>query len=613
MVTRLNPKDVLKLVADDELHEFCRLLDIEVATDVQRDTVASKLSDCSRTRVLGALVSVNGIWIRMMRDVLQLLETHGVSFRTTGCLLTLPLVDEDTSCHLSPQLSTLIASFDESAYRTNRFPDWDRAASKWQDDLNYWIQRVIRDGEPDRRRRLRDVVRVYIESPTRGPTDMYEDVVSVNQDNINRVFSLWRTLDYLADKLKSIDGSKYPTVARQLSEDVTGCAEHIGREINHWLRDRDIAYEIERYAYDMQPWSESSKKKDLFDDNWWHYDDQWDEWKLFVEDVLALASLESSSNLSDLLQLDTLKDRPRLFEVWCMCQILSMYSVMGYGVELQSLTMGDPPTWNLNYSRATEPVARIDSDGKQWWLFFQLFQTGPTRANMPDLALLEGRNADSDVVWIADPKYSEAGGYRRSDYTKVATRYRDTFEAEQVWICEFFARREWFGGACYEQGERIAIVSEVRPNGEGTRVLNRELRHLHGFTSHQLVLAIDCSGSFTDTLPKLADPLKVLLGAADVVVCFADLASEVPERTFATVEACAKTVGSGTCLLPLVSTLQALPTRDSAATHLVLISDEGFSDSTDEMRRELEGLFAHTETAKDNASLQQVVAKRGLL
>jgi hypothetical protein len=137
----------------------------------------------------------------MMRDILRYLEQHGVSFRTTGCLLTLPLNDTDTRCYLSPQVADLIATFDESTYKTKRFPDWERAESKWQNDLSYWIQGVIRDGKPHHRERERDIVTVYLESLSSGHAEMYEDVVEVDREGINRVFSLWRTLDYLADKM----------------------------------------------------------------------------------------------------------------------------------------------------------------------------------------------------------------------------------------------------------------------------------------------------------------------------------------------------------------------------------------------------------------------------
>jgi hypothetical protein len=611
MVTNLNPEDVLKLVADTELQEFCKLLDIEESMATQRNELANKLTTCSRTRILSALISVNGIWIRMMRDILRHLEQHGVSFRTTGCLLTLPLNDKDTRCYLSPQVADLIATFDPATYKAKSFPDWEQAESKWHNDLRYWIQEIIEDGKPDQRDQERDIVDVYMELRTSGHFEMYEDVVEVDREGINRVFSLWRTLDYLADKLALIDGSNYPTIAVRLSNEVTQFAHNLGREINNWIGDREISYEIKRYVANTKSWSNSWEKRDLFNDQWWQHDRRWDKWKLFVEDVLSLATLESSPELSDLLRLDLLKDRPRLFEVWCMCQILSTYSAMGCIVELQSLTLGKQPLWNLNYSRASEPVARISSDSSQWWLFFQLFQKGPSRANMPDLALLRGRQSSSDVIWIADPKYSEAGGYSRADYLEVAERYRDTFKAEHVWICEFFDRREWFNGACSEKGDRVSILTEVQPQGEGARLLNRELRLLHGFPSQQLILAIDCSGSFSDTLSRMAVKLEAVLAVAEAVVCFADSATEISGRDFAAVQDAAKTIGEGTCLSPLVSTLRALSAR-ARGTDLVLISDEGFSDSSDALRNELEGLFANIETARDEDSLRKLAGALGL-
>jgi hypothetical protein len=90
------------------------------------------------------------------------------------------------------------------------------------------------------------------------------------------------------------------------------------------------------------------------------------------------------------------------------------------------------------------------------------------------LALLNGRSPDADVIWIADPKYSEAGGYSCKDYVEVAERYRDAFQPQHTWICEFFARREWFGGNCYWSGDRVSILSEVQPKGEGILIMQHE-------------------------------------------------------------------------------------------------------------------------------------------
>ena len=613
MATKLKPDDLLKLIADDELPAFCKLLGIKYVEELQRKELAQKIESCSRTNVFSALISVNGIWIHMMRDILMFLEQHGVSFRTTGCLFTLPLDNKDTLCELSPQLSDFIANFDESTYKAKSYSDWDSIEVKWRDDLNYWIQQVIRNGEPYSRNRQRDIVRVYLESRTSGRAQMYEKVVEVDRTKINQVFSLWRTLAYLANKLKPIDESNYPSIVVELADEIISLARELESKINNWMWDSDISYKINSYVDNTESYSDSCETQELFNDEWWQYDDQWDEWRLFVEDILTLAKLESSCELSDLLRLETLKDRPRLFEVWCMSLILKSYSTMGCKVELQSLKLGENPIWNLNYSRASEPVARIELNDNKWWLFFQLFQKGPSRANMPDLALLYDRTPDSDVIWIADPKYSEKGGYCHADYQEVAERYRDTFKAEHVWICEFFDRRNWFAGACSKKDNKFSILSEFQPNGEGLQVLNRELRQLHNFPLCKLVLAIDCSGSFIGNLQHLEMEIVTFLNVADVIICFADSTIEISDRSFASLQNSAKMLGGGTYLAPLISTLRVLPLRDSTVTDLILISDDGFSDSTDEMRSDLKKLFSHVNTVNDEISMRKIATIYGLI
>lgn len=609
----LHPVELLKLISDAEIESFARLLDCRPTTSNPRAELAGAMQNLSRAKVVSALVTVNGVWLAMMRDVVRFLEKCGVSLRTTGCVLILPADGEETRLYLSPQVADLIARFDVKTFRPKAVSDWDEAVSTFQ-GLERWLLHILRDGEPARHSRFSHDKMMDAAIRGRPASDLYENRISVNALASERMFSLWRTLDYLHDRLRPLeDLSPQPPAVKKLRDEVERMSSSFGQRISRVRRDRELWRELTRRVKQTEPWAaDTPGAEELFQSKCWRHDSHWDRWVRLIEDVLSMAGLENSPEVADLLRLDLLKDRPRLFEVWCMSQILSWYRSWGCAVELESVEAGAPPVWNLNYSRASEPVARIEHGDDRWWLFFQLFRAGVERANMPDLALLAGRDPSSGVVWIADPKYSEAKGYNRKDYVEVAERYRDAFRTRRVWICEFFERRGWFGGACYEHGAGFSILTEVRPEGEGSRLLKRELREVHGLTSNEFILAIDCSGSFADNLPKFEREIISLSDRAAAVFCFAGSAKEISRGNvdIAAIQSESKSLAGGTLLGPLVAELEGLPVGDPSSTELIIVTDGGFSDAANELSARLEKMFSNVEQVTDEASLARVTAER---
>lgn len=194
----------------------------------------------------------------------------------------------------------------------------------------------------------------------------------------------------------------------------------------------------------------------------------------------------------------------------------------------------------------------------------------------------------------------------------MAERYRDGFDARRVWIYEFFARRDWFGGACYQHGDRFSILSEVQPGGEGSRLLKRELREAHGLSSGDFILAVDCSGSFVDKLSMFEREIVSLSNHAVAVLCFAGSVKEVdPEDVeLASLQSEGKALAGGTLLGPLVSELEGLHEAGRSCAELIFISDGEFSDSSNELTARLERIFSRVEWVTDEASLSRVAAER---
>jgi hypothetical protein len=144
MNTLLNPDDLLKLVADSELDKFTELVGISGTTILTRAEIVAALATYSRTRVLNAILEINGIWIAMMSDIVKFLETHGVSFRTTGCVLSFGFDDTNSRSHLSTQVADVLATFDLRSIRN--LSDWESAELKWTKTFRPWVQQIFRNG-----------------------------------------------------------------------------------------------------------------------------------------------------------------------------------------------------------------------------------------------------------------------------------------------------------------------------------------------------------------------------------------------------------------------------------------------------------------------------------
>ena len=159
-------------------------------------------------------------------------------------------------------------------------------------------------------------------------------------------------------------------------------------------------------------------------------------------------------------------------------------------------------------------------------------------------------------------------------------------------------------------GTRFSL--KWRPGGEGCCQLKRGLREVHGFSSNEFVLAIDCSGSFLNSLPGLERGIMSLAKSAAAVFCFAGSAKEISPDSLdlAVIRGQSESLSGGTLLGPLVSGLESLPALDSSHTDLILVTDGEVSDSSNELRTRLEKMFSNVEQVADEDTLSRVVAER---
>ena len=290
MASPLKPVELLKLVSEAELEQFARLLDCRLTTAEPRDELAGVIENMPRTKVVSALVSVNGVWLAMMRDVVRFLEKCGASLRTTGCVLILPTDAGDARLYLSPQIAVLIARFDAETFRPKTISDWSEALSKLRSSET-WLRHVLQDGVPARHSRFSPDKMMDAAIRGRSTRDLYENRIRVDARASERMFSLWRTLEYLNDKLGPFeDLSKLPPAVKKFRDEVELLTSTFTQRISRVRRDSELWRELTRHVKRTEPWSaDSSDAEELFQDKCWRHDSHWDRWVRFVEDVLSLA------------------------------------------------------------------------------------------------------------------------------------------------------------------------------------------------------------------------------------------------------------------------------------------------------------------------------------
>lgn len=463
----------------------------------------------------------------MLQDVVCFLESCESQVRTTGFIVALPAGLRDLRISFRPQVVNLLADFDAESVGKERLSDWEQVLDTWIEQLELWVGRVNQAAEwmvVERRKRPN---------------------VIISAEAVRKLFALWRTLDYLRAKLRETpltDGTE--SAASKLLGRLDLAAGRCDRAV-HSLRNSRIAWpEIQGSVRDSGPWHEDMGKEDLFENDW-HRDYEWDLWEAFIEKVFLLAAHRETQEPDDLLQLDLLRSRPQLFEVWLLSRVLEWYREWGCHIQLLSLQTRKLACfrtliWRLSYANAKIPVARITSGSAQWYLYYQLRRAGSGRDNMPDLVLASGSQADAPMLWIADPKYSERRAYTRKHYVEVGRRYRRDFAPHAMWVCEYFTRRDLFQDFEYDVEPGVKVLTEVQPGGRGLELLKNGVRDLHRSVTDGYFLAVDCSDGFRPTLRSMEGSLMPAVRGAVALYAFAEKLYPVvvlradPEKTWQT-------------------------------------------------------------------------------
>jgi hypothetical protein len=503
--------EFLELLDDEDVAALWHRWQLPPAARMSKEAgvFSAAVNGRSNTTLLQDVMSLRTVTLQMLRDVLAFLSSRMSSVRTTGSLLVL-----NEEFDVAPQQVNAALKWSSRALRHSS-ATWEELEERFATEVAPLLTKVARYGEVEFRRKRERIMETVMRQARGGsPQIRFTTEATYDPDG------LCLREDY-ADKIKDLDekiSELYDRLTDEHGQELLSQVARLSREYHASLRNDhgDI-----RSADDQDRCTTTNPLGE----------EDHEIWKLFVEDVLALAEAEESASVVDLLRMDLFRKRPQLYEIWVVVAILRFMRTAGFKVEMLTLltTQAGRIVWNLNYAKSQAPIARLvrASDGSEFFLFYQLFRPGEHRDEMPDIALMPSRRPDDKPVWIMDPKHSERGAYSRSDYAEVGMRYQSAFSPLRTWIVEFYPRPELMVQNPFVIAEGVELIRDVSPDSAGHKHLIDELRELHGSVV-QMVAIVDVSGSFAGNLKRVMDDLRELLaqGAVlyDDIIWFADQA-----------------------------------------------------------------------------------------
>ncbi|QEL22934.1 hypothetical protein FQV39_10400 [Bosea sp. F3-2] len=208
---------------------------------------------------------------------------------------------------------------------------------------------------------------------------------------------------------------------------------------------------------------------------------------------LARQALQMDATGSEVLEamgLALWKERWRIYELWILCSVCMTFA---NGCEqIDTLDRINDGRWTLKYTRDPKPAIAF-AIGDRWIdLYYQYFQKGTDRANMPDIALRD--RTSRRWLAIVDPKMGET--YSAKDHQEVCLRYADAFDAQMSAIASYFPEEASVETLAHERS--ALIFSGLRPASAASlhRALSTAAREIGvPLPSKSVAVLADVSGS----------------------------------------------------------------------------------------------------------------------
>jgi hypothetical protein len=182
--------------------------------------------------------------------------------------------------------------------------------------------------------------------------------------------------------------------------------------------------------------------------------------------LAACETEQAKGDLFDFFSLNLWQQRWRLYELWIMARVLEWFTARGARPSDTSRIANG--TWSLKFTRDSQPVLGLQFGGGVFDLYYQYFEAGAERGNMPDIAL---KLREGAFIIILDPKHGET--YRREELNRICRRYGAAFAPAASCVMNYFSGVEPIERLCLDPA--CTIIYGLRPESEAQALLDREL------------------------------------------------------------------------------------------------------------------------------------------
>lgn len=234
--------------------------------------------------------------------------------------------------------------------------------------------------------------------------------------------------------------------------------------------------------------------------------------KLLKEALLALTIFNTNvDSLVDFFNLEIWQQRWRVYELWTLIRIFSLFVSLGFEVDLSERVHDS--VWSLKFTKDDRPAAYLIKDSDRLQIFYQLYVKTEDAGNMPDIAV---RYESGKYLLVVDPKQGRT--YSRQDLSETAMRYQKDF-TPLITIVHNYYLMEY---ECEEIDSRsnCLLISDVRPGGLGTKPFEEALRSHLPFrraAEISIIALFDVSGSTERAGARLAASFSEHLSNLDAV------------------------------------------------------------------------------------------------
>lgn len=551
------PADILQLLDGEEQRELFMLLKIENE---------STLNSFATTDLLLRIVELRSPFIKMFHDITQVLSTIEVSIRGNIDFIVLPSTHKSIEVEFSKQVRNFIATALDERLLIGSVESLLQLIDEFNKnlyDLEYSIKSKVLKEDSNQGRLLRNMSErmrytnsakafryEYLANSFSYSKRYYHqsDLASLKKIEIHANF-VDALLNKNDKKILNDHQKKIVDDFRKVTHKLTGLIKNISSHI-YQGGSSSLPYAKD---YIFNPAHSTLNR---------------------LAEIIASMSFqeETFNDLFDFMKLTVWKQRWRIYELWLLNRVMLTAKRLGAVFHLGNRV--NDGKWLLKFTKDTAEIATLDFNGVVVNLYYQLFESGKSGNNMPDIVL---KSPSFGNLLVLDPKHGLT--YSLAELKVVCNRYEKAFKPAFSCVANYFPPKEKSTAEVELANNAALILYNVKPGSTTLKLLDEKIEaQLH------------------QCLPKAALSVKTIWVLFDVSGSAAGIAQTMAKDLQMLTEKISLTDQS--CILPFSTRLHTTIKFDQDWKYL-LQSTNGSGTSTNHALREVEALLSKSQHPTD--------------